>query len=130
MILRYFPICIADKHGLAANVVNWPQNQMHPLGHALESLNQFSTEFIEAKGGVEKCRQETCQQMLIARGNPVCRRCAAESICLGVSKEYARKFGLDELTPYNGRPITDPLHFVKLGVEARKNDRGAVRKPD
>jgi MoaA/NifB/PqqE/SkfB family radical SAM enzyme len=40
-----------------------------------------------------------------------CEECNLESICDGVEKTYDEQFGLDELNPFVGEKITDPVFF-------------------
>jgi MoaA/NifB/PqqE/SkfB family radical SAM enzyme len=43
---------------------------------------------------------------------PQCRRCSYGFICGGVWKQYARRFGGDELTSQEGSLIVEPWHFM------------------
>ena len=45
-----------------------------------------------------------------------CKECSFQLICDGVENTYAEQFGLDELTPVNGKKISDPV-FFRTSVE-------------
>jgi hypothetical protein len=41
-----------------------------------------------------------------------CEGCSMRAICDGIHGQYARRFGVDELNPYDGRVVTSPTHFI------------------
>jgi MoaA/NifB/PqqE/SkfB family radical SAM enzyme len=43
---------------------------------------------------------------------PQCRSCALIHICDGLVKNYVERNGSSELTPYAGKRITNPTHFI------------------
>ncbi len=44
---------------------------------------------------------------------PACRFCAVSYLCDGFLKQYAGRFGMDEMEPYEGEVIRDPVEFIK-----------------
>lgn len=46
------------------------------------------------------------------RKGEVCKRCSVAGICDGLTRQYAGRFGFDELEPFDGPRVTDPLHFI------------------
>ena len=43
---------------------------------------------------------------------PACSDCALRAVCDGFHPQYVTRWGGDEARPYDGRPVTDPCHFV------------------
>ena len=81
-----FPNCILDDPG-ALNVGRWTFGETHYLDDATGD-RIYSMRHIEAE--------------LSAFGE-VCRRCSVLRRCPGVSRDYARRYGVDELVPFTAR---------------------------
>src|SRR5262249_3203862 len=61
---------------------------------------------------------------------PKCDSCAVKSICDGIDVSYLEQYGEEELTPYEGTTITNPVHFriQNPSVFMLKQKVGATRK--
>ena len=113
--VRYFPFCVAAKYGFARNCVNFYQTQYDPHEWGLEATNRNTREDIAKAGGAESIRRLTCDAVREQRLNPTCESCRYTRICEGPTNQYQKRYGLDELAPEPGEPVTDILHFEKLG---------------
>jgi sulfatase maturation enzyme AslB (radical SAM superfamily) len=116
--VRYFPFCVAAEHGFARNCINFYQTQYDPWEWALEATNRVPAANVMAMGGAEKARRLHCDQIAASRANDACNSCRFRPICEGPTGQYQGRFGIDELRPVAGQPITDIAHFEKGGVFA------------
>jgi hypothetical protein len=114
--VRYFPFCIAAEHGFARNCINFYQTQYDPWEWALEATNRLPAANVMAAGGAEKARRLYCDGIAEQRANDACNGCRFHAICEGPTTQYQQRFGLDELRPVAGQPITDIAHFEKGGI--------------
>src|ERR1051326_3489383 len=92
-----FPSCILDDPD-AVNLGRWTFGETHYLDDATGD-RVYSMRHIEAE--------------LSAFGE-VCRRCAALRACPGISRQYARRYGVGELVPF-----TSPLAHQVREVSGR-----------
>ena len=81
-----FPNCILDDPG-ALNVGRWTFGETHYLDDATGD-RIYSMRHIEAE---------------LSTFGEVCRRCSVLRRCPGVSRDYARRYGVDELVPFTAR---------------------------
>ena len=81
MNVRYFPFCVAAKHGFARNCVNYYQTQYDPHEWGLEATNRNTAEEIAKFGGMEAIRRLTCDTVREQRLNDRCSSCRFTAIC-------------------------------------------------
>ena len=110
--VRYWPYCVALRHGFARNVSGFHQVGYDPWEWRLSVTNRLSMEDIE-KMSWPVAEASQALAVLQKRFNHVCSGCAARAICDMLPEQYARRYGLGELTPIDGEPITDPLYFQR-----------------
>jgi MoaA/NifB/PqqE/SkfB family radical SAM enzyme len=115
--VRYFPFCVAARFGFERNCINYYQTQYDPWEWGLEATNRHTKREIDEAGGAEALRRRICDGLREARMNPVCGRCRYTQICEGPTDQYQKRFGLEELQPIEGTPVTDVLHFERSGCE-------------
>ena len=90
---------------LASNSPTTPTNGITTAGMTWESLVGRTPH------GISKAARRQQSRHSYIHAEP-CKQCAVRAICDGVNDQYARRFGVDELRPYDGPVITDPAHFV------------------
>ncbi len=116
--VRYFPMCIAEKNGFAANVCGYHQVPYDPWEWRLNVTQRAPMEQIERQGGWVAAERNMGLQMMHGRVNPTCSTCSNKMICDAPQIQYQKKYGHGELIPMNGETIMDPLHYQKArGVE-------------
>lgn len=113
--VRYFPFCVADEHGFSRNCINFYQTQYDPWEWDLLATNGAPMPSVEAVGGVEAARRLFCDQIAKTRENEHCASCRFRPICEGPTEQYQGRFGLDELKPVQGEPVTDVSYFERGG---------------
>ena len=111
--VRYWPLCIAEKHGFAANVCGYHQVSDDPWEWRLNATMRTPMKIIEQQGGWVKSERKLATEMMESRTNPVCAKCAYSRICDAPPEQYQKKYGLDELQPADTDRLNDPLHFQK-----------------
>jgi sulfatase maturation enzyme AslB (radical SAM superfamily) len=111
--VRYFPICVAEKHGFAENVSGYHQVPYDPWEWRLNVTARTPLESIEKQGGWVAAERNMATQMLGGRSNETCGTCANAMICDAPQPQYQKKYGLDELLPIVGAARIDPLHYQK-----------------
>jgi MoaA/NifB/PqqE/SkfB family radical SAM enzyme len=87
------PFCFlrgAESHAVETHL---PQTEVRDREHTDEDLAKIRKNEEKTKG-------------------PRCRNCKYNPICEGIWKEYAEKFGFEELVPVVGEPITSPDVFL------------------
>lgn len=62
---------------------------------------------------LDSCVTEALRSWYYTKGGQ-CKGCSRDRICDGVENTYARKYGLDELTPIAGKSVTQPTHLRNL----------------
>ena len=110
--IRYFPFCIAAKHGFAKNCINYYQTQYDPWEWALEATMRLKFEDF-SHTGVEKVRRNSCDAIRKKRMNAKCAKCRFSPICEGPTQQYQARFGIEELAPVSGKAIQDIIWFEK-----------------
>jgi len=111
--VRYFPFCIAATEGFERNCVNYYQTQYDPHEWGLEATNRNTIEELARHGGAESVRRLTCDGIREQRRNARCAACRYSPICEGPTVQYQKRYGLDELRPEPGEPVTDVLWFER-----------------
>lgn len=111
--VRYFPFCIAGEHGFARNCVNFYQTQYDPWEWSLVVTNRMPMDDVNALGGMEAAQRRYCDGIAAGRDNDACRACALRPICEGPSEQYQARYGIGELRPVAGEPVTDVAHFER-----------------
>ena len=111
--VRYYPMCIAEKHGFAENVSGYQQVPYDPWEWRLNVTGRTRMEQIERQGGWVAAERNMGVQMLGGRSNPTCSSCANAMICDAPQPQYQAKYGLGEMLPIVGEPRIDPLHYQK-----------------
>lgn len=109
--VRYFPFCVAQAHGFARNCINFYQTQYDHWEWCLAATNRIKMADIEKAGGLVAARRLYCDNIARSRNNPKCAACRYHPICEGPSEQYQRRFGVSELTPVTGEPVTDIYHW-------------------
>jgi hypothetical protein len=109
--VRYFPMCIAEKHGFAANVSGYHQVPYDPWEWRLNVTGRTPMEQINHQGGWEAAERNSALTWMKGRSNPTCSTCRNKMICDAPQVQYQTKYGLGELIPSLGEPIIDPLHY-------------------
>lgn len=112
--VRYWPFCVAAQFGFERNCINFYQTQYDPWEWGLEATEGYPRAAIEQLGGVEAARRAHCDRIARSRANAKCNACALRAICEGPPTQYQQRYGVDELTPYTGAPVTDVLHFERV----------------
>lgn len=113
--VRYFPFCIAAKYGFEKNCINYYQTQYDPWEWGLEATQRRTKDDITRHGGTEIMRRLICDNIRQSRMNPMCQTCRFSSICEGPTIQYQKRYGVGELQPGHGTPITDVTYFEKYG---------------
>ncbi|HUW82207.1 MAG TPA: radical SAM protein [Phycisphaerae bacterium] len=121
--VRYFPFCVADQYGFARNCKMHYQIQYDPWEWAIEASMRTDMREVEQAGGVEAFRRRVCDNYAFGRRNETCDKCSARSICEGPDVQYQRRFGLEELKPFDGEQITDVNHFLHQDGKLLITDR-------
>jgi hypothetical protein len=116
--VRYFPFCVAAPYGFAKNCVTFYGTQYDHWEWCLMATNAISMSKVEAAGGLEAGRRMWCDAIAKSRSNPKCDSCRFHPICEGPSEQYQKRFGIEELMPMAGEPITDIAYFAKGGSYA------------
>lgn len=116
--VRYFPYCIADEHGFARNCVNFYGTQYDHWEWCLAATNRTPLSVIAEAGGLEAVRRLHCDSISQSRDNAKCAACRFRPICDGPSTQYRDRYGVDELRPVTGAPVTDVYWFEKGGTFA------------
>ena len=111
--VRYWPLCIAEKYGFAANVCGYHQVPFDPWEWRLNVTQRTPMESIEEAGGWHEAERQLAGKMMASRDNEKCSGCSLTAICDKPPEQYQNKYGTDELTTVTGESVTDPLHFLK-----------------
>lgn len=109
--VRYFPFCVAKTGGFERNCIGFYQGQYDPWEWALESTQRLPAPPSDQRAPF---RRQICDRIARDRANEKCDDCALRPICEGPTPQYQKRFGLDELVPYDGPAITDVCHFEVL----------------
>jgi len=109
--VRYFPLCVAEQYGFAENVSGFYQIPFDPWEWRLNVTTRRPLEAIARDGGWYESERIRAAESVRSRANDVCDPCSMRPICDGPTNQYQKAIGLEELIPYTGEPITDPLHF-------------------
>lgn len=111
---RYFAPCVAQQWGFAKNCIGYYQTQYDPWEWNIVATERVPMRAVEQLGGMEAaCRALIDQAIAKPRANSKCNSCALHPICEGVSEQYQKRFGIDELLPIVGEKITDITHFER-----------------
>jgi len=124
--VRYFPFCVAEPFGFAANCVNYYQTQHDPWEWCLAATGRRKKAEIATAGGIVNMRRliiDNGQRRQRHTACPPCQKCAVRTICEGPTPQYIQRFGTDELAPYEGDKQHDPNWFMFREEEAAE---GAV----
>lgn len=114
--VRYFAPCIAAKWGFEKNCIGYFQTQIDPWEWALVATEKMPMAQVKQLGGVHPANLAMCKSIAQHRKNPVCASCRFfGGACEGITEQYQKRYGTDELTPSIGKPITDPAYFEKGG---------------
>jgi len=111
--VRYWPICIAEEFGFAANASGYHQLPFDPWEWRLNVTLRTGVQQIEHHGGWYQAERIAARRIVEPRYNHVCRGCRYQEICDKPPQQYQAKYGLDELRPQTGEAISDPLHFQR-----------------
>ena len=120
--VRYFPMCLLK--GFEGHVCGFRQWQYDPyeweyfsaygtMTSQLAELDKQATNERAFGDSVEERVLNMFASRVVASSmfGEKCQRCAARVICDGLYPQYVRNFGTDEVQPYEGEPIRDPLFF-------------------
>ncbi len=120
--VRYFPFCQMKGH--EEKCYNYSQLSYDP--HEWDYCSWFSDKTQNPASKIppylyELSKDKESFHLFIAqvakaggfRQESACRTCALQFICDGLSRQYANRFGFQELQPYPGPKLTDPIHFIK-----------------
>lgn len=130
--VRYFPFCqLAGKESHVVGFAQLPYdfNEWDFRSWHLFDQDADANRAALARQYFKGQRQDEMihlGQALIDRKNlyvkgDACRKCAANPICDGFSKQYVARFGMDEARPYlSSSSVFDPLYFKS----ARRPRRG------
>lgn len=113
--VRYFPFCVAQEHGFARNCVNFYGTQYDRWEWDLLSTNRVPAQAIQQVGGTEVARRMVADEIAKKRANPACDSCRFHPICEGPTEQYQKRYGIDELKPVSGEPVSDIQYFEKGG---------------
>jgi len=102
--VRYFPFCLAKTGGFERNCVGFYQGQYDPWEWALEATQRLPAPPSDKRAPF---RRQICDRIARDRANDKCDECALRAICEGPTPQYQKRFGLDELVPYDGPAVTD-----------------------
>ena len=116
--VRYWPMCIAKEFGFAQNVSGYHQVPFDPWEWRLNVTARTPTPAIEVIGGWHEAERRLAIVSMGERDNPVCNSCSHRKVCDGPQLQYQQKYGLEELKPFHGEPVTDPLIY--------QNERGVA----
>lgn len=109
--VRYWPLCIAEEFGFAENVSGFHQVPFDPWEWRLNVTARTWLQQIEQDGGWYKSERKIALKTVERRNNETCLGCRYNAICDKPPDQYQAKYGLDELRPQPGEPVTDPLYF-------------------
>lgn len=110
--VRYFPFCIAAPYGFAKNCINFYQTQYDPWEWNIVATEHIPMDWVREQGGMEKaCRAYIDAAIAKSRANEKCNGCALRAICEGPTTQYQERYGIDELVPFTGAPVTDVPHL-------------------
>jgi MoaA/NifB/PqqE/SkfB family radical SAM enzyme len=118
--VRYFPFCVAKTGGFERNCIGFYQGQHDPWEWALESTQRLPAPPSDQRAPF---RRQICDRIARDRANEKCDDCALRPICEGPTPQYQKRFGLDELVPYDGPAITDVCHFEELNHATRGSEQ-------
>jgi len=104
--LRYFPFC--QLKGLESLIMNFPQLPYDRWEWDFRTNNRGVMD-PESFIGVEAIVRN--HQKKWYTYDRACKSCSLHFLCDGISKNYAARYGFDELKPYSGPPLTDVLIF-------------------
>lgn len=114
---RYFSPCVAAEYGFERNCIGYFQTQIDPWEWSLVATEKVPMTAIRQFGGNHQTNLAMCRSIAERRGNDVCRSCRFfGNVCEGPPEQYAARFGLDELRPVAGEPVTDPAYFERGGL--------------
>jgi MoaA/NifB/PqqE/SkfB family radical SAM enzyme len=109
--VRYFPFCVASDFGFERNCINYYQTQYDPHEWGLEATSRLSKGQIMNNGGVEVVRRILADGVKKERVNDICKLCRFSPICEGPTPQYLQRYGLREIHPSAGEPVTDITYF-------------------
>ena len=109
--VRYWPLCIAEEFGFAANVSGYHQVPFDPWEWRLSVTNRVPLEAIEKEGGWYAAERALATRTVSRRSNEICGGCRYRAICDKPPEQYQAKYGLAELRPVAGGVEQDPLVF-------------------
>jgi hypothetical protein len=114
--VRYWSFCVAAKFGFEKNCINFYQTQYDPWEWSLCATGRSRMKDIEAAGGMEAANRIHCDNIRRTRMNDKCATCRFSPICEGPPEQYQARYGIDELGPAVGEPVTDVAYFEKGGA--------------
>lgn len=114
--VRYWPFCVAKQWGFAKNCINFYQTQYDPWEWSLCATNRAPMDVVKEIGGQEAANRLFCDEIAKRRNNPKCDNCAMRPICEGPTEQYQKRYGIDELIPFEGELVTDISYFEKVTV--------------
>jgi hypothetical protein len=110
--VRYFSPCVAAEYGFARNCIGYFQTQIDPWEWSLVATEKAPMAAIREMGSAHDVNMAMCRAISDSRANDVCRSCRFfGTACEGPPEQYQARFGLDELRPSVGEPVTDPAYF-------------------
>lgn len=110
--VRYFSPCVAAEYGFERNCVGYFQTQIDPWEWSLVATEKVPMAAVKHYGSGHATNIAMCQGIADTRKNDVCSSCRFfGGACEGPPEQYQARFGLDELRPATGEPVTDPAWF-------------------
>ncbi|MFA5057021.1 MAG: radical SAM protein, partial [Opitutaceae bacterium] len=112
--LQYYPLCIADRYGIAPNAMTFYQGQYNPWDWCIVHTRRMPKDAVEEAGGIEAARRRLIEGVVSNRQNERCSACRFQPICEMVPPGS----DLSVLDPVAGAPVFDIRHFEKGGTFA------------
>ncbi len=120
--VRYFPFCMMKRHEnkcynysqLSYDSHEWDfcswfsEHTRNPSSKAPDRLMKLVANEEEFHLYMSMRTRE-----ISFRQSDSCRFCAMSFICDGFTSQYAKRFGLEEMMPYDGALIEDHIHFIR-----------------
>lgn len=115
--VRYFSPCVAAEWGFERNCIGYFQTQIDPWEWSIVATEKVPMATIQHFGGTHETNLAACRGIAERRKNDVCAGCRFfGNVCEGPPEQYQARYGLDELRPSPGEPVTDPAYFERGGT--------------
>jgi hypothetical protein len=111
--VRYWPLCIAQEFGFAANVSGYHQVPFDPWEWRLNVTARVPMEQITKEGGWYASERLRSLGGMAGRDCAACSGCSLTDVCDKPPVQYQQKYGTEELRIVSGTVESDPLVFQR-----------------